>query len=152
ALQADSTSAPAADQSSIAPVKCRKILLVEDGLVNQTVAVGLLRPRGHTVIVANDGIEAVEQVSAQPFDLILMDVQMPRMDGFEATARIRKNEAAGLRRTPIIAMTAHAMADDRDRCLNAGMDAFLSKPVKKRELLAIVEGGWIDDMSTSRDL
>ncbi len=129
------------------PPTRRTILLVEDGLVNQTVAQGMLLPRGHIVVVANDGREALAKYSGQSFDLILMDVQMPEMDGLEATAAIRQLEAVSGGHTPIIAMTAHAMLGDRDRCLAAGMDAYLTKPVRKQELLKIVEGAWIDELA-----
>src|SRR5262249_954139 len=107
-----------------------------------------LEPRGHTVVVANDGYEALAQSSQQPFDLILMDVQMPGMDGFEATARIRERESIAGAHTPIAAMTANAMTGDRERCLAAGMDGYLAKPIRKRELLAIVEGEWIESLTS----
>ena len=94
-----------------------QVLLAEDNSVNQRLAVRLLEKQGHTVVVANNGVEALAALERQPFDLILMDVQMPEMDGFEATARIRAREADGGRRQPIIAMTAHAMKGDRERCL-----------------------------------
>jgi two-component system, sensor histidine kinase and response regulator len=126
----------------------RTILLVEDGMVNQAVARGLLEPRGHTVVVANDGHEALAQFSQQPFDLILMDVQMPGMDGFEATARIREREAITGTHTPIAAMTANAMTGDRERCLAAGMDDYLAKPIRKCDLLAVVEGEWIESLTS----
>jgi two-component system sensor histidine kinase/response regulator len=116
-----------------------RILLAEDGLVNQKVAVSLLGQRGHRVTVANNGREALAALDHQSFDIILMDVQMPAMDGFEATARIRqKEEGTGLH-TPIIAMTAHAMKGDRERCLAAGMDGYLAKPIRAKDLYATVE-------------
>ena len=99
----------------------------------------ILSKRGHSVAVAANGKMALEMLEAQAFDLILMDVQMPEMDGFEATAAIRKNEAAAGTRIPIIAMTAHAMKGDRERCLEAGMDGYISKPVKAEELVKLVE-------------
>jgi CheY-like chemotaxis protein len=98
----------------------------------------LLQRRGHRVVVAPDGRKAIEAFSREPFDLILMDVQMPVMDGFEATAEIRAKEAPGARRVRIIAMTAHAMTGDRDRCLQAGMDDYMSKPIDTAALLALV--------------
>ena len=111
-----------------------RVLLAEDSLVNQKLAVGLLSKWGHTVRVADNGCAAVAAFHAEPFDLILMDVQMPEMDGFEATAAIRNAERATNRRTPIIAMTAHAMKGDRERCLEAGMDGYVSKPVQAQKL------------------
>jgi signal transduction histidine kinase/DNA-binding response OmpR family regulator len=104
------------------------ILLAEDNLVNQKVAKGLLEREGHAVVIANNGREAVEKYKAEPFDLILMDVQMPEMDGFEATAKIRAEEQATERHIPIIALTAHAMKGYSEQCLAAGMDGYVSKP------------------------
>ena len=106
-----------------------RVLVVEDNPVNEKVFSSLLRRRGAEVRIARDGYEAVGQVIDHEFDLILMDVQMPRMDGLEAASAIRAREAGTGRRTPIIAMTAAAMNEDRERCLQAGMDAYLSKPV-----------------------
>jgi PAS domain S-box-containing protein len=115
------------------------ILLAEDNLVNQKVAVRLLEKKGHTVVVAESGKKALDLWRQQPFDLILMDVQMPEMDGFEATAIIREQEKSGAKHLPIIAMTAHAMVGDRERCLAAGMDDYVSKPISAVELFAALE-------------
>jgi two-component system, sensor histidine kinase and response regulator len=117
----------------------RRILLAEDGLVNRKVAVSLLTKRGHHVTVVGNGQEAVEAVTQDHFDLVLMDVQMPVMDGFEATSIIRKWEKDTGRRVPIIAMTAHAMKGDRERCMEAGMDGYVSKPFRPQELFQAVE-------------
>ena len=133
-------------------VEGRRVLLAEDGAINQQVAVRLLEERGHSVAVVNNGRAAVEQVAAQasassaepPFDVVLMDVQMPEMDGLEATAAIRRAEAQTGGHVPIIAMTAHAMKGDRDRFLAAGMDGYVAKPVRPHELYAAVEGGGPD--------
>ena len=122
----------------------RRVLLAEDGAINQQVAVQLLEERGHSVVVVNNGRAAVEQVAAQPFDVVLMDVQMPEMDGLEATAAIRRAEAQTGGHVPIVAMTAHAMKGDRDRFLAAGMDGYVAKPVRPHELYAAVEGGGPD--------
>jgi CheY-like chemotaxis protein/HPt (histidine-containing phosphotransfer) domain-containing protein len=113
-----------------------RVLLAEDSVPNQKLAIGLLSKWGYSTTVATNGQEAVDRALADGnFDLILMDVQMPELDGFEATNRIRRAEqAAGRRRTPIIAMTAHAMKGDRERCLEAGMDGYISKPVRAPEL------------------
>jgi CheY-like chemotaxis protein len=112
------------------------ILLVEDGLVNQKVAMGMLKD--HDVVLAENGQEAIEQLQDRAFDLVLMDVQMPVMDGLEATARIREQEVDTERHIPIIAMTASAMKGDRERCLEAGMDGYISKPVTKKDLAELV--------------
>jgi CheY-like chemotaxis protein len=114
------------------------ILLVEDNAVNQVLAVRLLERQGHSVVVASNGREAVEAFSVKTFDLILMDVQMPVMNGYEATAAIREKEKSGGGRIPIVALTAHAVKGDRERCLEAGMDGYLSKPIKSRELVDLV--------------
>ncbi len=122
-----------------------RILLAEDSLVNQQLAVALLQGEGHTVSVVSNGREAVAAVDhgytvpAGDFDLALMDVQMPEMDGLEATAIIRANERNSGRHLPIIAMTAHALKGDRERCLAAGMDAYTSKPIDAEELFAAIE-------------
>jgi len=115
-----------------------RILLAEDNAVNQRVAVRLLEKDGHCVVVANHGGEAVAALHHDAFDLVLMDLQMPHLDGFEATRRIRENEMASGRHTPIVAMTAHAMTGDRERCLAAGMDDYLSKPVQRAELQRVL--------------
>jgi two-component system sensor histidine kinase/response regulator len=104
------------------------ILLAEDNLVNQKVAMGMLGKMGHSITLASNGLEAVEQWRQGDFDLILMDVQMPEMNGLQAALQIRREEAIGVH-VPIFAMTASAMGEDRDRCLAAGMDDFISKPV-----------------------
>ena len=115
-----------------------RILLTEDNVVNQTLALRLLGKLGHQVDVANNGQEALALHARNHYDLILMDVQMPVMGGFDATATIREREAAGIPRTPIVAMTAHAMKGDRERCLEAGMDGYLSKPVHAPDLVEVL--------------
>ncbi len=115
------------------------ILLAEDNLVNQKVAVSLLRRMGHKTTVAINGREALRRHSAEPFDLILMDLQMPEMDGFEAVTAIRTIEARTGSHIPIIALTAHAMKGDRDRCLNSGFDGYLTKPIRVGELFQAIE-------------
>jgi CheY-like chemotaxis protein len=99
----------------------------------------LLTKRGHEVSVAGDGQELLALLSGGQFDVVLMDVQMPRMDGFEATREIRRREAGGPAHTPIVAMTAHAMAGDREQCLEAGMDGYVSKPINPSEVFAAIE-------------
>ncbi|MEX0715659.1 MAG: response regulator [Planctomycetaceae bacterium] len=128
------------------PVRPLKVLLAEDSLPNQKLAIGLLERWGHTVTVANDGRAAVEAVEhaqrdrGERFDLVLMDVQMPEMDGLEATRRIRRHERRTGGHTPIVAMTAHAMKGDREQCLEAGMDDYIAKPVRARALLEKIQG------------
>ena len=116
----------------------REILLVEDGAINQRVAVGLLEIEGHRVTVANDGVEGIEAWQHKRYDLILMDVQMPNMDGFEATRAIRKREQGAGTHIPIIAMTANAMKGDRERCLEAGMDDYVAKPFEPEALYSAI--------------
>jgi two-component system sensor histidine kinase/response regulator len=116
-----------------------RILLVEDNLVNQRVAAGLLTRRGHHVTVAQDGREALARLDQETFDLVLMDLQMPVMGGIDATVAIRLGERVTGRHVRIVAMTAHAMSSDRARCLAAGMDGYLSKPIDPALLFAMVE-------------
>ena len=111
-----------------------RILLAEDNHVNQVLAVRLLEKRGHVVVVAGNGKEALEALNKQAFDLVLMDVQMPEMDGLQTTAAIRKGEMKGGKHIPIVAMTAHAMARDKERCLDAGMDDYITKPIRPEQL------------------
>jgi PAS domain S-box-containing protein len=122
-----------------APVRPLHVLLVEDSLVNQTVAKGLLAKRGHSVDVASNGREALAALDRNSFDVVLMDVQMPVMDGFETTAAIRRREQTTGRHQRIVAMTAHAMSGDEERCLDAGMDAYVSKPIRPHELYRALE-------------
>jgi signal transduction histidine kinase/DNA-binding response OmpR family regulator/PAS domain-containing protein len=115
-----------------------RILLVEDNVVNQRLALHLLRTRGYSVALASNGIEALEAIGKEPFDAVLMDLQMPQMDGFQATAAIRQREKPGGPRLPIIAMTAHAMKGDEQRCLAAGMDGYISKPIRPQTLFEVL--------------
>ena len=116
------------------------ILLAEDNPINQKLAVRLIQRMGHKVSIALNGRQALEAIETEKFDIILMDVQMPEMDGLEATQAIRTRESlTGRPRVPIIAITAHAMAGDRDRCLEAGMDGYVSKPLNAQELFEVIE-------------
>jgi CheY-like chemotaxis protein len=115
------------------------VLLAEDNPVNQKLAVRILKNEGHEVMIANNGQEAVETSASGDFDVILMDVQMPVMSGLEAAAEIRRRERATGRHIAIVAMTAHAMTGDRERCLESGMDAYLSKPIKANEMLELIK-------------
>src|SRR5262249_34419929 len=112
--------------------------VAEDNPVNRKLAVRILESAGHAVVCAQDGQEAVDILAGERFDIVLMDVQMPRMDGFEAAREIRKLVAALRIRTPIVALTANAMKGDRERCLNAGMDSYVSKPLRSVELLSVM--------------
>ena len=116
-----------------------RILLAEDNPVNQVLAARLLEKHGHRVAVARNGREALAQIEAQSFDLVLMDVQMPELDGLEATAAIREKEKTTGTHLPIVAMTAHAMQGDQERCLAAGMDGYVSKPIDINQLVSVVE-------------
>ncbi len=132
--------APRADtQERPDDIESLRILLAEDGLVNQKVAVNLLEQRGHRVTVASNGQKALAALERECFDVVLMDVQMPTMDGFEATALIRQREKISGAHMPIIAMTAHAMKGDRERCLEAGMDGYIPKPIRAKELYEAIE-------------
>ena len=131
---------PAPGNLAMRPGQARKrVLLVEDNPVNQRVASGLLTRRGHQVTIANNGAEALARLDSGLFDVVLMDLQMPVMDGIEATSAIRDRERGSDRRIRIVAMTAHAMESDRQRCLDAGMDDYISKPVNPGALFAVVE-------------
>jgi len=116
------------------PSSSLRILLAEDNLVNQRLATRLLEKRGHSVAVAANGLEALQALERESFDLVFMDLQMPEMDGFEATAAIRKKEQSTGVHLPVVALTAHAMKGDREKCLARGMDGYLAKPIRPLEL------------------
>jgi len=149
-VMATSASSPAAEttagrpEANSAPVEGLRLLLVEDNAVNRKVATHLLTRMGHQVETALNGADAVEKLRKQSWDLILMDIQMPVMDVFEATATIRAMKGAAAR-TPIVAMTAHALQGDKERCLAAGMDGYISKPVQQETLREILEG-WAEKL------
>lgn len=136
--QAATRLARAAQPASTERNRNVQILLVEDNLVNQRLAVRLLEKQGHQVIVANNGREAIAALEQERFDLVLMDIQMPEMSGLEATAVIRAREQETGAHIPIVAMTAHAMQGDRERCLAAGMDGYISKPIQTAELFKLI--------------
>ncbi len=137
-LAEEAPAEPGALHVRTAAAPALRILLAEDNPANQKLAAYILHERGHTVDIAGDGLQAVGMIPQNRYDVILMDVQMPGMDGLEATATIRKRENSD-RRVPIIAMTAHAMKGDRERCLAVGMDAYLAKPINGHEMIALVE-------------
>lgn len=134
---------PVAD-SDVPSLLRGRVLLVEDNIVNQTVTKGMLQRLGLTVDTATDGQLALQLHANQAYDLILMDCQMPTMDGFETTRRIRQQEQTSGRHTPVVALTANAMEGDRERCLAAGMDDYLAKPIS-REALSLCMQRWLDD-------
>jgi CheY-like chemotaxis protein len=117
----------------------RHLLLAEDNPVNRRVAVGLLERAGHTVVSVNNGRAALDALEKESFDLVLMDIQMPELDGLSATTELRAREARNGGHVLVVAMTAHAMAGDRERCLAAGMDGYIAKPVQARELLDLID-------------
>jgi two-component system sensor histidine kinase/response regulator len=133
----DHTAGAAVPAGGLGP-RTLRLLLAEDNAVNQRLAVSLLEKQGHRVVVVGNGREALAALDVGPFDAVLMDVQMPEMDGFEATAAIRARESATGAHTPIVAMTAHALKGDRERCLEAGMDAYVSKPLRPQELFDVL--------------
>jgi two-component system sensor histidine kinase/response regulator len=138
--QGVAAKAVAGENTFKAPAHSRtRILIAEDNVVNQRVALRILEKEGYTVAVAGNGMDALKALEGQTFDVILMDVQMPEMGGFEATAAIRKKEQGGRGHIAIIAMTAHAMTGDRELCLAAGMDDYISKPIRARTLLDLLE-------------
>jgi PAS domain S-box-containing protein len=128
------------EQAKAHAVRPLRILMAEDNAINQRVGAAILRKRGHTVTLAGNGREALAALESATFDVVLMDVQMPEMDGFAATARLREREKNTGRRIPVVALTAHAMKGDRERCLAAGMDAYVSKPIDFDQLLRIIDG------------
>jgi CheY-like chemotaxis protein/HPt (histidine-containing phosphotransfer) domain-containing protein len=130
---------PVKTEARAATVRPLRILLAEDNPVNRKVAIGLLEKHGHTVVVVEDGRMALDAIDRLSFDLVLMDVQMPEIDGFEATRMIREREATTGHRLPIIALTARAIKGDREKCLDAGMDAYIAKPIRTAELLQAIE-------------
>ena len=125
--------------AGIVPVLASRVLLAEDNALNRLIARKLMEHAGATVVVAADGAQAVEAFQREPFDLILMDCQMPGTNGFQATAQIRALEATQGGRIPIIALTAHALRGDREHCLASGMDDYLSKPVDPKKLVSAIE-------------
>jgi signal transduction histidine kinase/ActR/RegA family two-component response regulator len=140
-LGKSSPATPVQDQGAAAPAATRplRILLAEDHPVNRRLAQRLLEKQGHTVILAEDGRQALAVLAREAIDLVLMDVQMPCMDGLEATRAIREREKAGASRIPIIALTARAMSGDRELCLAAGMDAYIAKPIQPDELRRAIQ-------------
>jgi len=130
----DEAEAEQPEAQATEPLEGLNVLLAEDTLVNQKLAIGLLKKHGHKVTVANNGREAVELLESQDFDVVLMDVQMPELDGMEATRIIRQREQQSGGHVPIIALTAHALKGDREQCLEAGMDDYLSKPIRSKDL------------------
>jgi CheY-like chemotaxis protein len=138
ALQATSAKAERPSPAARTAGRRLRVLIAEDNEVNQRVAVGMLERIGHRAVVVANGRQALAALAREGFDLVLMDVQMPELDGFEATIAIRERERGTPRRVPIVALTAHAMKGDDDRCLAAGMDGYLAKPLQAAELVATI--------------
>ena len=137
----DRKNQPGAEQpDAVPPIRGAHVLLVEDNPVNQQIAIRMLERRGHSVKAVGNGREALGLLEAEHFDLVLMDVQMPDVDGFEATAAIRNRESHTDAHMPIVAMTAHTMEGDRERCLDAGMDDYITKPIRPQALYRTIEG------------
>ena len=130
---------PVPGRSSSEELPRLHVLVAEDNLINQTLAIHLLEKRNCRVDVAGNGREALEKLGAGAFDLVIMDVQMPEMDGFEATAAIREGEKSTGRHIPIIAVTASAIKGDQERCLAAGMDSYVSKPIRPEDLYRAID-------------
>jgi len=145
---AASTNAPAGNADTAKPLRSprRRVLVAEDNAVNQRVTARILENLGHTVQVVGDGRAALDALERERFDLVLMDVQMPGMDGLEAVAELRRREESTGQHEPVIALTAHAMKGDRESCLAAGMDGYLSKPFQAHQMRAA-----IDDLLGSPD-
>jgi len=141
-IQAVTRAAPLATERAQKSIAARtsegqaplNVLVAEDNAVNQLVMTRLLQKRGHQVTIVSDGRQAIDAVAANAFDVVFMDVQMPELDGLQATREIRRREAGTHQRIPIVALTAHAMQSDMERCLEAGMDQYLSKPINPAEL------------------
>jgi two-component system sensor histidine kinase/response regulator len=145
-LKSEPVPVGAVQHPRIAPLLGKsRVLVAEDNVVNQILAVRLLEKQGYHPTVVGNGVELLTRLEAEPFDAILMDVQMPRMTGFEATEHIRELEKASGRHIPIIAMTANAMKGDRERCLECGMDAYISKPIRPDDLFDLLAGLLAED-------
>jgi CheY-like chemotaxis protein len=130
------------ERRAAVPGTALEILLAEDNVVNQRLATRMLQKRGHRVTVANNGQEAVELLERSSYDLVLMDVQMPLLDGIAATTLIREREKESGIHQPIVALTAYAVKGDQERCLTAGMDGYLAKPIRPEELDALLQTYW----------
>jgi signal transduction histidine kinase/DNA-binding response OmpR family regulator len=135
-LPAAPAAAPASELAQVA--RPLQILLAEDNPVNQMTATTMFEKLGHAVVVANNGRQAIDKLNEQAFDVVFMDVQMPEMDGVTATGEIRKQEQATGKHIPIVAMTAHAMKGDKEKCLEAGMDDYVSKPIRRKDLAEVI--------------
>ncbi|NQV22749.1 MAG: response regulator [Rhodopirellula sp.] len=146
--QAEQISERTPQKSAASDARPLRILVAEDNKLNQLLAKRTLEKAGHSVAIANNGEEAVAAVNRETFDVVLMDVQMPVMDGFQATARIREQEIDSGKHQQIVAMTAHALKGDRERCLEMGMDGYVSKPIRNSELFSAIAAA-VKDTHTS---
>ena len=134
------STAPPSPEPVTERIEPRRVLLAEDNAVNQRVGAKILESLGHRVVIASNGKEALDHLEGETFDLVLMDVQMPEMDGFTATRAIRAAEQDTGRHIPVFAMTAHAMKGDRELCLAAGMDGYITKPVSRQDIADAIAG------------
>lgn len=135
----ETTEASSSETASCSETASLRILVVEDNLINQKVIVRYLEKQGHHISLANNGEEGLQALTAESFDIVLMDIQMPRIDGLEATRILRERERGTSEHMPVIAVTAHTAQVDRDRCFEAGMDAFLPKPIRSGELFELID-------------
>jgi PAS domain S-box-containing protein len=147
AAPAKDETQPREERSAVTPSRKLHILVADDNLVNLRLARSLLAKQGHSAVAVGSGREALAALEQQSFDLVLMDVQMPDMDGFEATKAIRAQEQISHKHLPIVAMTAHAMSGDRERCLAAGMDSYVTKPVDAAKLFTAIEDAFRQDLN-----
>jgi len=147
-------STPIITRHSVVEAKKQKVrlLLAEDNIINQKVALKILEKAGYRAESVFNGLEVLAALEKNPYDLILMDVQMPEMDGLEATGAIRRKEKEKAGHIPIVAMTAHAMKGDRERCLEAGMDDYLSKPIQPKELIEVIERQLKGELSAEMEM
>jgi CheY-like chemotaxis protein len=149
AVPIEDQTQPREERAAVIPSRKLHILVADDNLVNLRLARSLLAKQGHSAVAVGSGREALAALEQQSFDLVLMDVQMPNMDGFEATKVIRAQERISQKHLPIVAMTAHAMSGDRERCLAAGMDSYVTKPVDAAKLFTAIKDALPKDLASN---
>ena len=149
AIPASDEIQPCEEHTTLAAIRKLHILIADDNLVNLRLARSLLAKQGHSAVAVGSGREALSALEQQSFDVVLMDVQMPDMDGVETTKAIRSQERISRKHLPIVAMTAHAMIGDRERCLAAGMDSYVTKPVDAGKLFAAITDALHKDLTSN---